>query len=44
MSGFESIIWTILGYTAMPLIFIGGYLASAAVSCFILNLFNKDKD
>ncbi len=44
MSGFESVIWTILGYTAMPLIFIVGFLASAFASCFILNLFNKEKD
>ena len=41
MSALESMIWTILGYLAMPTIFIFGFVGVAAVSLFILKLLNK---
>ena len=36
MSQLESIIWHILGYAAMPVIFIGGFIAVFLVSVAIL--------
>ena len=42
MSGLESTIWTILGYLSMPMIFVVGYLATAFVSCLLLNFFIKN--
>lgn len=36
MSALESFIWHVLGYSAMPVIFIVGFLGSAAVACFLL--------
>ncbi|GLQ72504.1 TIGR02808 family protein [Vibrio penaeicida] len=42
MSNLESIIWHVLGYSAMPVIIIGGFLGVAAVSLWILSL-GKDK-
>ena len=44
MSGMETTIWSIIGYACMPLIFIIGYMATAYVSCFILNRFSKYSD
>lgn len=41
MSGFESTIWTILGYVSMPIIFIVGYVAITYISCLLLNYFYK---
>ncbi len=41
MSALESLIWTILGYAAMPAIFIGGFLATAVVACFLLERLGK---
>lgn len=38
MSALESFIWHVLGYSAIPIIFIVGFLASAAVACFLLEL------
>lgn len=43
MSTLESIIWHVLGYGAMPIIILGGFLAVAAVSVWLLSL-GKDKD
>ncbi|PKF77918.1 TIGR02808 family protein [Vibrio sp. vnigr-6D03] len=42
MSNLESIIWHMLGYSAMPVIIIGGFLGVAAVSLWLLSL-GKDK-
>ncbi|MEH6534583.1 MAG: TIGR02808 family protein [Photobacterium frigidiphilum] len=41
MSTLESFIWHFLGYSAMPIIFIVGFLLSAALACFLLELTNK---
>ena len=38
MSTLESIIWHILGYSAMPFIFIFGFIGVAVVSLWILSL------
>lgn len=38
MSTIESIIWHILGYSAMPFIFIVGFIGVALVSLWILSL------
>ncbi|UZE96432.1 TIGR02808 family protein [Alkalimarinus alittae] len=38
MSPLESMIWTILGYAAMPTIFIVGFAVTAAVACFLLDI------
>ena len=43
MSTFESIIWHILGYAAMPFIFLVGFVAVAAASLWVLSL-GKDKE
>jgi len=43
MSELESFIWHVLGYSAMPLIILGGFVAVAAVSIWFLSL-TKDKD
>lgn len=41
MSPLESMIWTILGYAAMPTIFIVGFAITAAVACFLLDITGK---
>ena len=43
MSTLESIIWHILGYGAMPFIFIVGFIGVAIASLWILDL-TADKD
>ncbi|WGV98208.1 TIGR02808 family protein [Vibrio sp. YMD68] len=43
MSTFESVIWHILGYSAMPVIILGGFIGVAAVSIWLLSL-GKDKE
>lgn len=44
MSTLESIIWHTLGYAAIPIILIVGFLISAAVGCFLLELMSKGGD
>ena len=39
MSELESIIWNVLGYSSMPFIFIGGFVAVFVVSVGILKIF-----
>ena len=39
MSALESMIWTVLGYLAMPTIFIIGFAAVTAISLLILKMF-----
>jgi len=36
MSTLEAMIWNVLGYAAMPTIFIVGFIITAAVGCFVL--------
>jgi uncharacterized protein (TIGR02808 family) len=43
MSTLESIFWHILGYAAMPVIFIVGFLITAAIGCFLLEFTKRDK-
>ncbi|MEC6833512.1 TIGR02808 family protein [Photobacterium toruni] len=42
MSTLESVIWHVLGYAAMPVIILAGFVAVAAVSVWLLSL-GKDK-
>ncbi|NRA69523.1 MAG: TIGR02808 family protein [Gammaproteobacteria bacterium] len=41
MSALESMIWTVLGYLAMPTIFIIGFAGVAAVSLLVLKMLTK---
>lgn len=41
MSTLESVIWHILGYAAIPVIILGGFVAVAAVCVAILALWEK---
>ncbi|MCZ6488056.1 MAG: TIGR02808 family protein [Gammaproteobacteria bacterium] len=43
MSTLESIFWNVIGYSAMPVIFIVGFIAVAAGSLWLLSL-GVDKD
>lgn len=43
MSKFENVMWHILGYTAMPVIILTGFIAVAAVSVFILSFMEKNQ-
>jgi len=36
MSTLEAMIWNVLGYAAMPTIFVVGFVITAAIGCFIL--------
>ncbi|MGP8305687.1 TIGR02808 family protein [Vibrio sp. YIC-376] len=42
MSTLESVIWHILGYSAMPVIILSGFVGVAVISLWILSL-GKDK-
>ena len=39
MSLLEHTIWTVLGYGAMPFIFLSGFVAVAVTCCLLLNAF-----
>lgn len=43
MSTMESVIWHILGYSAMPVIILGGFAVVAVICVWILSLW-KDKE
>ncbi|MCL9783206.1 TIGR02808 family protein [Vibrio sp. S4M6] len=43
MSTLESVIWHVLGYSAIPFIILTGFLAVAVVCIWILSLW-KDKE
>lgn len=43
MSTLENVIWHILGYSAMPVIILGGFAGVAAVSLWLLSM-TKDKE
>jgi uncharacterized protein (TIGR02808 family) len=36
MSGGETFIWNVLGYTTMAIIFIVGFVITAVIGCFLL--------
>ncbi len=42
MSTLESVIWHVLGYSAMPVIILGGFAVVAVLSVWFLSL-TKDK-
>ena len=41
MSLLEHTIWTVLGYGAMPFIFLSGFVAVAVTCCMLLNAFGE---
>lgn len=41
MSQLESIIWHVLGYSAMPVIFIAGFVGVFCVAAAILNMLGE---
>lgn len=41
MSTLENVIWHILGYAAIPVIFLSGFLAVAVISVGILRVLDK---
>ncbi|WP_428775384.1 TIGR02808 family protein [Vibrio sp.] len=43
MSTLESVIWHILGYSAMPVIILAGFVGVAVISLWLLAL-GKDKE
>ncbi len=43
MSTFESVIWHVLGYAAMPVIVLSGFAVVAVISLWLLSL-GKDKE
>ena len=44
MSTLESVIWHILGYSAIPLIFLTGIFLSSLIFFILLKLMGRDKD
>ncbi len=38
----EELIWTLLGYIAMPTIFVIGFAAVAAMTCFVLDILDVE--
>ncbi len=44
MGTLETMIWYILGYSAMPMILLGGFIGTAIVACFLLELAGKSPD
>ncbi|HAS64510.1 MAG TPA: TIGR02808 family protein [Vibrio sp.] len=43
MSTFESVIWHVLGYSAMPVIILSGFAVVAAICIWMLSM-GKDKE
>jgi uncharacterized protein (TIGR02808 family) len=41
MSTLESVIWHVLGYSALPVILFFGFLVTVGVGCFLLELAGK---
>jgi len=37
----ESMIWLALGYAALPVILLSGFIGTALVACFLLERFNN---
>jgi uncharacterized protein (TIGR02808 family) len=44
MSTLESVFWHILGYSAMPLILVFGFLVTACIGCFLLEMTGNGGD
>jgi uncharacterized protein (TIGR02808 family) len=44
MSTLESVVWHILGYSAMPLILLFGFLVTAGIGCFLLEISGNGGD
>jgi len=44
VSTLESVIWHILGYSAIPLIFLTGIFLSSLILFILLGFFGRDKD
>lgn len=44
MSGLEAAIWSMLGYISMPIVLFIGFLATAYLSCFLLDTFSNNDD
>ncbi|AEY01927.1 hypothetical protein GU3_10855 [Oceanimonas sp. GK1] len=43
MSAMEKLVWNVLGYAAMPLIFLFGFIAVSVAACLILMWLDKRK-
>ena len=41
MSGMESMIWMALGYAALPVTLLSGFIGTALIACFLLDQFGK---
>ncbi len=41
MSTLESFVWHFLGYAAIPTVFIVGFLVTAVVGCFLLEILGR---
>ena len=41
MSGLESLTWAVLGYAALPIIIVSGFIGTALVACFLLDKFGE---
>ena len=44
MSTLESVIWHILGYSAIPLIFLGGIFVSSLIYFILLEIAGQNRD
>ena len=44
MSAGETLFWNILGYSTMAIIFIVGFVITAAIGCFLLGLIGRGGD
>jgi uncharacterized protein (TIGR02808 family) len=44
MSAGESIFWHVLGYSTMAIIFIVGFVITAAIGCFLLGLIGRGEE
>jgi uncharacterized protein (TIGR02808 family) len=41
MNALETIFWHVLGYSTMAMIFIVGFVLTAAIGCFLLGLIGR---
>ena len=44
MSAGETFIWHVLGYSTMTIIFIVGFVITAAIGCFFLELIGRGEE
>jgi uncharacterized protein (TIGR02808 family) len=44
MGTLETIIWQVLGYSAMPVILLVGYLITVGIGCVLLDLTGRSSD